>query len=128
MHIWWSDENQNDPDKKMEKSTITTIMDRTREYYRKMSFDSIDLTYQGLDQTKFAISSVHPGFYDTEDAARAYLKGKGYSFDGIILNYHLAQAGPFDGHGGWGDVNSKLKRIRLLMLQVYCCLSHFGTI
>jgi len=106
LPIWWSDEDENNPEKIMDLSTIEDIMDKNYDYYEEMSFDSIQVTYQILDQTKFSISSENPDFGDTEAAARAFLDTTDYSYDGIILVYHTAQDGPFQGGGGWGNVNA----------------------
>jgi len=105
LPIWWSDENENDPDERMDLSTIQNIMDLNNDQYDTMSFDSINVSYQILDQTKFTISSVKPGFGDTETAATEIVNQSGNSYDGIILVYHTAQDGPFQGGGGWGNVN-----------------------
>mmetsp|Transcript_35236 Transcript_35236/g.81539 ORF Transcript_35236/g.81539 Transcript_35236/m.81539 type:complete len:648 (+) Transcript_35236:57-2000(+) len=105
LPIWWSDMNVNDPVLRMDPAICAAIIDRNIEYYRRMSFDSIELSYQVLPQTRFPISGAEPKFGDTQEAATAIVDATGYAYDGIILNYHLARAGPFDGHGGWGNVN-----------------------
>jgi len=97
LPIWWSDEDENDPNKKMDLSAIRNIMDLNNDYYDKMSFDSINVSYQILDQTKFTISSENPNFENTQTAAKEIVNQSGVSYDGIILVSHPSQDGDFDG-------------------------------
>jgi len=106
LPIWWSDEDENDPEKIMDLSSIEDVMYTNYDYYEEMSFDSIQVTFQILNQTKFSISSENPDFGDTGAAAKAYLDTTDNTYDGIILVSHLAQDGPCQGEGGWGNVNA----------------------
>lgn len=107
--IWWSDQNSADPSLKMDMSNTESVMERNLNYYRDMSWNKMDVTYNILAQQQLSVSSVNPSWSDTEAAARALIESQGYiegvDFDGIILIYYVAQNGPFSGHGGWGNVN-----------------------
>lgn len=69
----------NDPALRMDPAICTAIMDRNIEYYRRMSFDAIDLSYQVLPQTRFPLSGSEPKFGDTQEAATAIVDATGYA-------------------------------------------------
>ena len=111
LPIWWSDE---DTSNKFDLTPIRNNFDSVVQYYRDMSYNKFELSYQIVPQTVFPVSSVNPSWGNTdEDACVQILRNMGYEqgvdYDSIALVYNVAQSGPFSGGGGWGGVNSRMQ-------------------
>ena len=106
MPIWWNDESQSD---QMNLVDSQSVFSDNNQYYKDMSWNKMDVTYEFLSQSVLNVSKASPSFSDTDTAARDALtslgKVQGVDYDGICLIYNVADSGPFSGYGGWASVN-----------------------
>ena len=108
LPIWWSNEDENDPNLAMNVSV--SILEETKTFFDEMSWGKFTMSWDILPQQKFSVSNVNPDFDETKNAAFAILEGLGRvrgdgSFDGVMLIHSRAQNGPLDTGGGWASVN-----------------------
>ena len=61
----------------MDPDQIRLIFEENNQYYKDMSWNKVDVTYEVLPQTIFTISKAMPFFDETDDAARAILDTMG---------------------------------------------------
>ena len=109
LPIWWSDYDIDDPDLLIDSNQIEGIMQQSQDYYKDMSWGTMDVTFEIMAQTHFSVSSDSPDFDNTYEAARTINADAGYvedvDYNAIGLVYFPSQNGPFSGGGGWGSVN-----------------------
>jgi len=113
LPVWFGDEDPNDPESQMVASRIKLVLDQNKEYYRKMSFDSVDLTYEILEQKQFpSLNSRTATLDDSKEKMREHTRSLGYekgdgSYDGLMLLYNIAKGkGDHSFSGGLANVNA----------------------
>lgn len=85
-------------------------MEMNVEYYKKMSFDTMELTYEVLDQHQFPHLNSRAKMDASQEATREHIRNLGYvkgdgSYDGIIMIYNIARVGDHNFSGGVANVN-----------------------
>lgn len=107
LPIWWDGES---PQIGYSRSSLESTLSETKEYYADMSWNKHHLQFQLLDQVVLTgVTRSNADFDNSEAAARAHVASldlkEFVDYTGIMLVYNLASEGPFEGGGGWANVN-----------------------
>jgi hypothetical protein len=87
--------------------------DKTVQYYRDMSWNKHEMTYEFHGETVdlIGVTAENADFDNSEkatyDIVSALGKTPNQDFSGISILYEVAKLGPFSGEGGWAQVNGK---------------------
>jgi hypothetical protein len=109
LPIWFNDEPMTPAD----TTKIAQVMEQTKLYYRDMSWNRHDITWQFLEQVQLVnISRANPTLNAVSEAAQKHILALGMKFPdthtGIIISYNVAATGDMNFAGGWGVINGNV--------------------
>ncbi len=108
LPVWWSEE-EGDTSFNVDPAQIEATYSANRQYYKDMSWNKMDVTYEILPQAAIGISKANPGMGNVQDETKLKVaeagKVEGVDFDGISVAYWKADNGNLANGGGWGSVN-----------------------
>lgn len=92
--IWWKDQTEREL---VDRDAIESAMADTLRYYREMSWNKMEITFEILNQTVLEVSEVQPTMIWSKKQTEKHLTNSGYQknvdYDGIILIHPIPQSG-----------------------------------
>jgi hypothetical protein len=109
LPIWWDGEDQSKP---FNKTTIRNVLDTNAQYYKDMSWNKHNFTYEFSQQTVLVnITKDNPSGGDAAEGAKKIVASLGKvefkDCDGISLFYNTPFNGSLKTNAGVGTVNGK---------------------